>query len=71
MRESFPVIRKFCIAKGLDFQVADMRWGVRDEARIDHQITQLCLDEIDNCRNLSIGPCFVVNKKKPIFQFSV
>ncbi|CAD5116466.1 DgyrCDS5351 [Dimorphilus gyrociliatus] len=59
MREAFPLIRKFCISKGLDFQVVDMRWGVREEAQIDHKTTELCLNEVENCRNLSVGPCFV------------
>ncbi len=42
-------------------QVADMRWGVRDEAQDDHKTTELCLREIDNCRRISNGPYFVVS----------
>ncbi|KAJ8313494.1 hypothetical protein KUTeg_008055 [Tegillarca granosa] len=41
-------------------QVVDMRWGVRDEATDDHMTTKLCMQEIDNCQRLSIGPNFVV-----------
>lgn len=41
-------------------QVVDMRWGVRDEATDDHMTTQLCMQEIDNCQRLSMGPNFVV-----------
>lgn len=37
-----------------------MRWGVRDEATDDHMTTQLCMQEIDNCQRLSMGPNFVV-----------
>lgn len=43
------------------FQVVDMRWGVRDEATDDHMTTKLCMQEIDNCQRLSIGPNFVVS----------
>ena len=43
------------------FQVVDMRWGVRDEATDDHMTTMLCMQEIDNCQRLSIGPNFVVS----------
>lgn len=42
------------------FQVVDMRWGVRDEATDDHMTSYLCLNEIDNCQRLSLGPNFVV-----------
>ena len=43
-------------------QVVDMRWGVRDEATDDHMTTTLCMQEIDNCQRLSIGPNFVVSR---------
>ena len=43
------------------FQVADMRWGIRDEALDDHSTTEICLSEIENCRKLSVGPNFMVN----------
>lgn len=43
-----------------NFQVVDMRWGVRDEATDDHMTTELCMKEIDNCQRLSMGPNFVV-----------
>jgi len=38
-----------------------MRWGVRDEATDDHMTTNLCMQEIDNCQRLSIGPNFIVS----------
>ena len=38
-----------------------MRWGVRDEATDDHVTTGLCLQEIDNCQRLSVGPNFCVS----------
>ena len=38
-----------------------MRWGVRDEATDDHMTTHLCMQEIENCQRLSIGPNFIVS----------
>jgi hypothetical protein len=38
-----------------------MRWGVRDEATDDHMTTDLCMQEIDTCQRLSMGPNFVVS----------
>ena len=37
-----------------------MRWGVREEANIDHSTSELCLKEIKACNELSLGPTFVV-----------
>ena len=42
-------------------QVVDMRWGVREEASIDHSTSELCLKEIQLCNEVSIGPTFVVS----------
>ena len=43
---------------GLEFQVVDMRWGVRDEATDDHLTTSLCLQELHNCKEMSVGTSF-------------
>ncbi|XP_053407147.1 uncharacterized protein LOC123546872 [Mercenaria mercenaria] len=59
MKNAFPQLRQFCQQRGLDFQIADMRWGVREDATDDHRTTELCLHEIKNCQKLSRGPNFV------------
>ena len=43
------------------FQVVDMRWGVREEAIVDHSSEELCLKEIRACDEVSLGPTFVVS----------
>uniref|UniRef100_A0A0K0EPQ8 NACHT domain-containing protein n=1 Tax=Strongyloides stercoralis TaxID=6248 RepID=A0A0K0EPQ8_STRER len=61
MEEVYPNLKKYCREMhGLDFQVVDMRWGIRDEATDDHMTTKLCLNEIKNCQKISLGPNFVV-----------
>ncbi|XP_069111532.1 NACHT and WD repeat domain-containing protein 2-like [Argopecten irradians] len=61
MENVYPKLKEYLRERyGLEFQVVDMRWGVRDEATDDHMTTQLCMQEIDNCQRLSIGPNFVV-----------
>ena len=52
-------------------QVVDMRWGVRDEATDDHMTTTLCMQEIDNCQRLSIGPNFVVSRNEALAGKSI
>ncbi|XP_055309195.1 NACHT and WD repeat domain-containing protein 2-like, partial [Sitodiplosis mosellana] len=61
MAKCYPRIKDYCREKhGLEFQVVDMRWGVRDESTDDHMTTELCMKEIENCQRLSMGPNFVV-----------
>ncbi|CAI5452798.1 unnamed protein product [Caenorhabditis angaria] len=61
MEDIYPKLKEYCReTHGLDFQVVDMRWGVRDEATDDHMTTKLCINEIANCQRLSVGPNFVV-----------
>ena len=60
LEKTFPKIKQFCQRQGYDFQVVDMRWGVRDESTDDHMGTELCLKELLQCRNMSTGPFFVV-----------
>ena len=55
----YPKIKEYCKEKhGLEFQVVDMRWGVRDEATDDHLTTNISLEELENCKNVSVGPSF-------------
>lgn len=37
-----------------------MRWGVREDAGIEHTTTDICLREIKRCQETSAGPNFVV-----------
>lgn len=60
MRDVYPSLRTYCQQRGLEFQVVDMRWGVRDEATADHKTNELCVQEIKNCQRLTPGPNFVV-----------
>ncbi|XP_077862128.1 NACHT domain- and WD repeat-containing protein 1-like [Saccoglossus kowalevskii] len=60
MQDVYPKLKDYCKSKyGLQFQVVDMRWGVRDEATDDHMTTQLCMNEIAGCQKVSMGPNFV------------
>lgn len=72
MQHTYPKLKEFCREKhGLEFQVVDMRWGVRDEATDDHKTTELCMQEIDNCQRVSVGPNFVVRRAGCIVISSV
>ena len=59
-RLAYPKLQQHCSREGLDFQVVDMRWGVTDDVINDHQVSQLCINEIVTCQQISCGPNFVV-----------
>ncbi|XP_056017514.1 uncharacterized protein LOC125672012 [Ostrea edulis] len=58
-REVFPKLKQFCLSKDLDFQVVDMRWGVTEDSQNDHSVEKICLQEVENCQQMSLGPNFV------------
>ena len=61
MEKVYPRLKSFCQERGYDFQVVDMRWGVRDESTDDHMTTELCMMELRACQKLSTGPNFIVS----------
>lgn len=61
MEQVYPKLKSFCQERGYDFQVVDMRWGIREEATDDHMMTELCMRELTTCQKLSTGPNFVVS----------
>ena len=60
MEEIYPKLKEFCRGYMLEFQVVDMRWGVRDEATDEHKTADLCMSELSACQKLYLGPNFVV-----------
>ncbi|CAD5124090.1 DgyrCDS12393 [Dimorphilus gyrociliatus] len=56
----YPELIEKCLESNLDFNVIDMRWGVTDSATNEHSVTDLCLGEVDACKNASISANFVV-----------
>lgn len=62
MEKAYPKIKEHCFKKGYEFQVVDMRWGIRNQATDDHMTTELCLHELRECQKLSKGPNFIVRK---------
>src|SRR3989339_859100 len=56
----FPRLRELCEQHGSRFQPIDLRWGVSDEASLDQQAMNICLGEIERCRQISPRPNFIV-----------
>ena len=70
MKHAYPRVKDHCRKIGYEFQVVDMRWGVRNEATDDHMTTELCMKELKFCQEVSTGPTFVVSGLKYRHLFS-
>ncbi|MCB1006938.1 MAG: DUF4062 domain-containing protein, partial [Acidimicrobiales bacterium] len=56
----YPELTRFCAAHNARFQAIDLRWGVSEEAGLDQQAMEICLGEIDRCREVTPRPNFLV-----------
>jgi len=52
----YPDLRALCAEHGARFQAIDLRWGVSREASLDQQAMNVCLEEIDRCREVTPRP---------------
>lgn len=59
-RTVFPALKKLCEENGARFQAIDLRWGVREEARLDQQTMRICLDEVKRCQEVTPKPNFLI-----------
>ena len=59
-REVFPRLDRYCRSKGFEFRVIDLRWGIGEQASLNQQTVNICLEEIQRCQDLSPKPNFLV-----------
>ncbi|XP_045175580.2 NACHT domain- and WD repeat-containing protein 1-like isoform X2 [Mercenaria mercenaria] len=59
MKDVYPYLRGLCRRLGVDFGTVDMRWGVTQEATLDHSTVEMCVNEIHRCVKDSVGPAFL------------
>lgn len=59
-KEVFPKLERLCEQFGAKFQAIDLRWGVRDEAQLDHKTLEICLSELKRCMELTPRPNFLI-----------
>jgi len=55
----FPRLRAYCDEHGFSFQPIDLRWGVSSEAGDDQKTMQICIDEVQRCKN-ALNPHFAI-----------
>lgn len=59
-RNVFPELARICEKAGCRFQAIDLRWGISDEAGLDHRTVEICLQEIARCQITSPRPNFII-----------
>ncbi len=59
-RYVFPELQQFCEKFGAKLQPIDLRWGVSEEAQLDQKTLQICLNELQKCKELSPRPNFLL-----------
>nr|XP_023669010.1 NACHT domain- and WD repeat-containing protein 1 isoform X1 [Paramormyrops kingsleyae] len=60
LEKAYPELQAFCQSLGLVFEVVDLKWGVCHVVAVDHMTTELCLEEIQSCKRVSVGPSITV-----------
>ncbi len=56
----FPMLREHCRMRNARFQAIDLRWGVSQEASLNQQTMNICIQELERCQEMSPKPNFLV-----------
>jgi WD40 repeat protein len=56
----FPKLRDLCFQHNCRFQAIDLRWGVSEEAALDQQTMNICLEELRRCQLTTPRPNFII-----------
>ncbi len=59
-KATFSNLRKYCQERSARFQAINLVWGVSDEAALDQQTMNICMEELKRCQSLSPRPNSVV-----------
>jgi hypothetical protein len=54
-----PYLQAYARRLGFEFRLAEMRWGIRDDASSSHQTSDICMAELERCKRESKGFFYV------------
>jgi len=54
-----PYLHEYARQRGFEFRLAEMRWGIREEASSAHQTSEICMAELERCQRESQGFSYV------------
>ncbi len=56
----FPIIKKQCADNGWRFEAIDLRWGITAEQTANNITLDICLAEVERCRDISPRPNLLI-----------
>ena len=56
----YPRLRELCQQHECRFQAIDLRWGISEEAALDQQAMNICIEELRQCQRITPRPNFIV-----------
>lgn len=59
-RDVFRPLSELCRSQRARFQAIDLRWGVSQEAGLEHTTMEICFAEIERCHRTGLRPNFLV-----------
>jgi len=54
-----PYLAELARKYGLELRLAEMRWGIREEASSEHQTSEICMNVLEQCQRESLGLFYV------------
>jgi WD40 repeat protein len=60
LKDVMPYVRKYASARGIQVVLSEMRFGIGSEFSDSHQTSRICMDELENCKNVSAGLCYIL-----------
>jgi hypothetical protein len=62
----FPFLRdEICSSLSLEFDVVSMRWGVRGKALDTHQPSEMCMQQLEDCKRSSVSAAYLTFQSHP------
>lgn len=58
--DTFQRLERLCAARQFQFQAIDLRWGIPNEAGLDHRTMRICFEELRRCQEVSPRPNFLI-----------
>lgn len=56
----FPAVRRLCVMNDWRFEAIDLRWGITAQQTANNLTLDICLAEVERCRNISPRPNLLI-----------
>jgi hypothetical protein len=60
LEDVIPYIKECARCRGLDVALSEMRFGIRDSASSDNRTSEICMEELKHCQEVSAGIDYIL-----------